>query len=297
MKTYSDAHERRGLRHGGWALVIFSFFSWSSLSVDAAPPPRRLAQAESVSEADKAAALAATREGNRLLDAGKAEEALAKFQKAHQLVGGDKLHYNLGQALRAIPGREVEAFIEFDTFLERVPNAPLKLVESAAAERATLGALLGFITVETTPDEASVSVCGRAVGKTPLGQPVVVQPGRCVVRIEKPGYVTVEDAVVVGAGQRIPRSFVLVAQAPLIPLPAASAAMEDSDRGSTLVKTAAARDADGQPESHSGLLSRWWFWTIVGVVAAGAAAAVYLTRGTTTKFTCPSGVDHCESLP
>jgi len=57
-------------------------------------------------DAIKDAAQAATREGNKLLDDGHAEEALAKFQEAHRLVGGYKLQYNFGQAYQVMPGHE-----------------------------------------------------------------------------------------------------------------------------------------------------------------------------------------------
>jgi hypothetical protein len=284
-------------------VALFFCCSWPPLRARAQETPsRRLSQAEAISEADKAAALAATREGNRLLDAGRAEEALAKFQRAHRLVGGEKLHYNLGQALRAIPGREVEAFIEFDTFLARVPSASADLVESAAAERGALAARLGFVAVETKPDEASINLDGRAVGKTPLVQPVVVQPGRYAIRIEKAGYAPVDDVVIVRAGQRVLRSFALTPEAPVAIEPAAPAAprlvMEDlPDDDHAVVKRAAA----SQDQSRPGLLGRWWFWAALGVVAAGVAgvagAIVLDSGGGTVKFTCPQGVDHCAALP
>src|SRR6185369_5022938 len=143
--------------------VLLAACVMAAASRVAAAPRSSQIPADAISEADKTAALVATREGNKLLDAGKPEEALAKFQKAHRLVGGDKLRFNLGQALRAIPGREVEAFTEFDTFLAHVPSAPPDLLDEAARERRALGAQLGFITVDA-PDGASVSVDGRAVG-------------------------------------------------------------------------------------------------------------------------------------
>jgi hypothetical protein len=242
---------------------------------------------DALSGADKAAALAATREGNRLLDAGKPEEALAKFREAHRLVGGDKLRFNMGQALRAIPGREVEAFTEFDTFLARVPSAPANLVEEAATERRTLGATLGFITVDA-PAEATVIVDGQAAGKAPLPQAIVVRPGAHRLRIEKTGFRPVADDVTVGAGQRVPRAFTLD------PIPVAVRPEGAGDEAAIDLRAPPAGDAAA---ASPGLLGRWWFWTAAGVVVAAALGAVWLARGETTHYECPAGVTECRTLP
>jgi len=251
-------------------------------AADARTPP------DGITGADKAAALAATRAGNRLLDAGKPEEALAKFREAHRLVGGDKLRFNLGQALRAIPGREVEAFTEFDTFLARVPSPPANLVEEAASERRAMGATLGFITVDA-PAEATVIVDGQSAGKAPLPQAIVVRPGAHRLRIEKQGFRAVADDVTVGAGERVPRAFTLD------PIPIAAPPVRAGAEAAIDLRGQPAGDADAD---SPGLLGRWWFWAAAGAAVAAAAATVWLARGsTTTHFECPPGGLQCRTLP
>jgi hypothetical protein len=257
----------------------------------AAPGASQVQAPDAISAADKAAALAATREGNRLLDAGKAEEALERFRQAHRLVGGDKLRYNLGQALRAIPGREVEAFTEFDTFLARVPSAPADLVEEAATERRALGARLGFITIDA-PEAALVSVDGQPAGRTPLPQAIVVRPGSHVVHLEKRGFRPVDDGVTVRAGERLPRSFKLTRIQ--VVMETAGATGVAGGGGGVMGVRSSASIAD----KPSGLLGRWWFWAAVGAVAAAAVGAVVLASdGGKTKFECPTGVGMCRELP
>ena len=53
--------------------------------------------------------------------------------------------------------------------------------------------------------------------------------------------------------------------------------------------TLVAQPAPAEGESHP-IYTRWWFWTIVGVVlVGGTVAAVAATSGGTSKPSCPSG--------
>ena len=51
----------------------------------------------------------------------------------------------------------------------------------------------------------------------------------------------------------------------------------------TLVATPGSRPA---PEEHHPVYTRWWFWTVLGVVAAGGVAAALLIPGGVSKPTC-----------
>jgi hypothetical protein len=83
--------------------------------------------------------------------------------------------------------------------------------------------------------------------------------------------------------------------APVMPLPAAApsgapppAAPAPTAAPPTAMVTAAPSPAVGS-EDHP-IYTRWWFWTIIGVVAAGAAVGVVLAMGGTSKPDCPAGV-------
>jgi hypothetical protein len=110
--------------------------------------------------------------------------------------------------------------------------------------------------LETTggADGAQLLVDGEALGKLPLG-PVPVAPGEHHLTAVLPGRETFRARFVAVAGQRV-----TVPLAGLAPPPAEVAAAEASAPG-------------------PGLMRRWWFWTAVGVVAAGAAVGAALATG------------------
>ena len=70
---------------------------------------------------------------------------------------------------------------------------------------------------------------------------------------------------------------------PALPPPTATPAT------ATLTATAPPPAAE---ESHS-VFTRWWFWTIVGVVAVGATVGIVLATGGSSKPACPPGIT-CE---
>lgn len=45
------------------------------------------------------------------------------------------------------------------------------------------------------------------------------------------------------------------------------------------------------PTEEAPIYKKWWFWTGIGVVAAGTVVAVLLLSGGTTRPACPMGVD------
>jgi hypothetical protein len=290
-----------------WGIALAVVAPARARAADPAPPPSAPPPAAApVGDVEKNAALAATREGNRLLDAGKPEEALAKFQEAHRLVGGDKLRYNLGQALRAIPGREVDAYVEFDTFLARVPNPAPEIAKAATAERDLLRGRLGFIAIQSTPADASVSVDGRAAGKTPIADPIVVKPGPHAIRVEKAGHQPLEVMVTVKAGERLPATFTLVpappvaATAPAVaPAPPPGSSLPPAAGGTAMTLQQTAPPPGSEPATSGGVTGKWWFWAAVAVGAAAiATGAILLASGDGgVTYVCPAGVSRCERLP
>jgi len=47
------------------------------------------------------------------------------------------------------------------------------------------------------------------------------------------------------------------------------------------------------PPASSPFYKKWWFWTAVGVVAAGTVAALLLVPGGVTRPDCPAGAEKC----
>jgi hypothetical protein len=265
-------------------------------------------QPASPSDADRTTALALVRDGNRLLDKGDPAAALQKFEEAHRLVGGDKLRFNLGQALGALPGREAEAYREFDLFVERVPTAAPEVARSARNERERLRARLGFLRVETTSAGAEIRIDGAPAGIAPLARSVPVAPGDHDVEVSAPGFAPFRGSVTLVAGQELFQAMTLVtapapapvAGAPIVvapvvgpaasaPVPAAALTAAPSPAG-TLVAA--------PEQARAPIYKKWWFWTgIAGAVGVAVVSAVVLSRGADVMHTCPPEISRCQPLP
>jgi hypothetical protein len=205
------------------------------------------ATARAESPEDREKALALVREGNSLLDAGKAAEALAAFRSAYAIVESPKLHFNFGQALAEIPGREAEAHEEFVQYLAQVPTAePVKRAE-ANRQALALGAKLAFLWIETDPEGVAILVDEKPRGTTPLVGPFALSAGTHALRLSKPGLQPIFEAITVSAGQRVTKDFALH---PAIPRPAAAAAATAAPPTSqTAASPSAGLTVEEKPES------------------------------------------------
>jgi PEGA domain-containing protein len=139
----------------------------------------------------------------------------------------------------------------------------------ARRSAAELKTKLGQIEVACATDGAEVSVDGKPVGSTPLGQMVWTTPGRHQVAVQQPGFSPAIEEVGVAAGNV---SAISVDLRP-IDLRAANPGADGALLGGA--------GADQQP-----IYRRVWFWVAVSaVVATGATIAVILaTRGTANNL-------------
>lgn len=120
-------------------------------------------------------------------------------------------------------------------------STPLSVTEGSIVERRfDMTSLPATLRIESTPRGAAVRIADIDVGLTPLA--VERPPGNYRVTLLQKGYSRYETTMKVGPGE-----------------------MADVRAGLT--------------RETPSLFSRWWFWTTVGVVAAGAAVTTYvLTR-------------------
>lgn len=165
------------------------------------------ARAETQEDRDKALAL--VREGNQFLDAGNAAEALARFRRAFSIVESPKLHFNFGQALAELPGREADAHEAFVQYLDQVPTAdPVKRAE-ANRQVLALRKKLAFLAIRTSPEGVAILLDGSPRGATPLVKPLAASAGAHRLRLSKPGLTTISEVITVTAGQEVSRDYVL----------------------------------------------------------------------------------------
>jgi len=209
----------------------------------------------------KARAQSLLSEGTAAYGRGDYATALDKFTAAYKIFPSPKLWFNIGQANRDL-GRPVEAVAAFDRFLRDAGDAPPETLAEARRSAAELKAKLGQIKITCAVDGADVTVDGKPVGSTPLGEMAWMTPGRHQVAIQRAGFSPSIEDVVVAAGKTAAINFELRP----IDLRLANA-------------TGNAAVVGGAPApARKPIYRRGWFWVGVGVVvAAGAGTAVILS--------------------
>jgi hypothetical protein len=263
-------------------------------------------------DADRAAAVSALREGNRLLETGRAADALARFQDAFRLSGSPKLLYNIGQAERELPGHEVDAYESFNRYLDQALDAAPGTRAEAERMRSELRRKLGFLSVTTTPAGAQVMVDGAIRGAAPLT--VTLSPGTHRLRVALAGTVAPpEEALALGAGHTLSRALDLKPiVAPLAPTVERSAQPTPLPRATSDVAAISASSDDDDPtklqevptktpedKEDTPLYARWWLWAGIGAVVAAGATVFLVTRGSgSVVHDCPAtSTSVCAPLP
>jgi len=201
--------------------------------------------------------------------------AIREYEAAYKAMPDAAFLFNIAQAHRQQfyidrkAGNLQKALALYKTYLRETKKPPnrtmvLKLidelkgvltaVESRRSETNEGKLLLG---AEGSSVGASVSIDGKAVGKLPLSRKLVA--GAYVVKVERENYRPWSMTVTIVAGRDMEIPVKLIG---------------------------ADQNVDPAPVATSApLYRRWWFWTAVGVVAAGAGVGIYLgTRDSGTSL-------------
>jgi hypothetical protein len=225
------------------------------------PAPASPTQSSDDSTQAKARAQALLKEGTAAYGRGDYATALEKFTGAYQIFPSPKLWFNIGQANRDL-GRPVEAVAAFDRFLRDAGDAPPETVAEARRSAAELKTKLGQIKVTCTIDGADVTVDGKPIGSTPLGEMVWTTPGRHQVAVQHAGFSPAIEDVVVATGQPAAVDF---------KLQPVDLRLANTGKGGLAL-------GGGPGTERKPIYRRPWFWVAAGVVvAAGAGAAIILS--------------------
>lgn len=197
-------------------------------------------------------------EGRRLGEQGRWEEARAAFEQALALRDAPLLHFALGTA-QAETGRLVAARASLRRFVASATDAAsLQQVPAAEAALRALEPRLAHLTVRFdggTP--ASVRLDGEELPLAALGSARDVDPGSHRVElVPATGAEAIVRDVVLREGAR---EEVVIAAPQVLPRTGPASPGRPSRP---------ARQGSG------GVLTRWWFWTAVGVVVVGATVGV-----------------------
>jgi len=221
----------------------------------------------------KARAQGLLSEGTAAYGRGDYAAALDKFTAAYKIFPSPKLWFNIGQANRDL-GRPVEAVAAFDRFLREAGDAPPETLSEARRSAAELKTKLGQIKITCALDGADVTVDGKPVGSTPLGEMVWTTPGRHQIAVQHAGYSPAIEDASVAAGKTAAVTFDLRPIDLRAPGSTGSAALIGSGSTPTAPPTS----------NRKPIYKRTWFWIAAGVVvAAGAGTAVVLaSRGSSS---------------
>jgi hypothetical protein len=141
--------------------------------------------------------------GVRLFGEHKYSEALAEFEQAYALASHPLVLYNLAASHRAL-SQYSQAVDLYNRFLvEGKGVVKPKQLERGERELADLLRSIARVDVTSEPEGAVVSVDGRVVGPTPLGQPLILGPGDHVVSATLEGHEPNERRFRVAAGDTL----------------------------------------------------------------------------------------------
>ncbi|MET0387922.1 MAG: tetratricopeptide repeat protein [Polyangiales bacterium] len=143
--------------------------------------------------------------------------------------------------------------------------------------------------VEGEPREYELSVDDRSTPNAPL----VLSPGAHRLKVRAPGYLPVERHLEVAAGEEQTLTLALIREksadkAPVTPSKAAATLVSAPRPQPAPVEQPAllpARQPLRDHASEPSVFGRWWFWTAVGVIAAGGVTtAILLTTSGTKEY-------------
>jgi hypothetical protein len=281
---------------------------------------------------------AATRfsRGIKLYEAGDYAAALAEFEAAHRTVPRYQVLFNIGITQKRL-FRYGEALHTLKRYLRegggQISSERRSTVEQEIVE---VQKLVAEISIHVAGNPAEIDVDGQPVGRTPLAEPVLVGPGRHMVRARRDGDEPAEQGIEAISGARLeitlaPRSRMSTPSSARLSIASnpggadlfidgrlsgitpwegtvepgghevvAQFAGYEKARQEVLLTPGQTRNlmidllpqhdvvlANHGTEPSSGgshaFYKRWYFWTaVVGVVAAGTATAVVLSKRVTT---------------
>jgi hypothetical protein len=186
-------------------------FLLSAPHAHAAPPPERAADPRAEAREHYSRALALYNDGN-------IAGALVEFERANNLAPSYRILYNIALCHSQLHNY-AQALDMFERYLEEGGDAiPPERVDDVRSRMARLRDYVGFLSIRTTPDGASLFVDDIHVGTTPLDAPVRVALGRHRLRFAHPGYETEVRVVEVAAGETVDVTVPLRQNAPTVAL-------------------------------------------------------------------------------
>ena len=157
--------------------------------------------------------------GQKLFEKGDIEKALAEYegaladyQAAYEAFPDAKIYFPIAQAEQRL-GRFVDALQHYQQLLEEGKDIPGQLKTQVERELIDVKKNLAAVVIEAQPEGALVLIDGSQVAKTPMDQPVFVEPGAHTLTIKLEGFKTIERKVDLAMGKEFRDRMVMVADA------------------------------------------------------------------------------------
>lgn len=178
------------------------------------------------------------RQGVALFNDGDLEAALMEFRTSHRLNPLPAVLYNIALVERDLH-RYAHAAATLRRYLAEGTAEPERRRADAEELVEEIEALLATVVIACDQPGASVFVDGELAGRTPLDAPLRLSTGRHELEVRLEGHEPFTQSLEVYGGQRLDLTVELQ-----------------------------------QVRTPTPWYRTWWFWTIVGVVAAGSVAAI-----------------------
>jgi len=152
---------------------------------------------------DQEVAKAKFQEGMALIKEENYPAALAAFEESYKLVPKPGLLYNIAMCQKAL-FRYVESIAAFEKYISAM-GANIKPDMKLTAEQALsdMRKLVGTILIDEAPDGSEVFVDDRSIGRTPMKEALLADPGQHSIRVERDGYKPLRTEVNVASGATI----------------------------------------------------------------------------------------------
>jgi tetratricopeptide (TPR) repeat protein len=173
-------------------------------------------------------------------------DAAHEFEAAYGALGRPALLYNIGKCYDGA-GDLVRARAYYRRYLEAVPDSEdAEVVQKRIAE---LTESIGYVTLRLDVRGAEVRLDGALQGKTPLAEPLALNPGRHKIDVARDGYATWSQELhtVGGGAQELKARLVPLAPPPSPPPP--------------------------RPPPPP-LYRKWWLWATIGGALAASAVVM-----------------------
>jgi hypothetical protein len=275
-------------------------FAFAFTVAAVASPPDAHAQP---SPGDRAQAAALKRRGDDEMESLRYAEALADYGEAYRLSGDPALVYNRARVLEALE-RFPEAYAELERFASDASPALRAKVPQLKELMRDLATRITTLTIRCEVRGARLLVRDKLIGTAPIEGPLRVNAGPAAVEVVAEGYVPFKQTFELPRGgdlvvdvllvARDTRGTIAVASTPSgaelridgmpfgrTPAEAQLAAGNHvvlvsrdgyQERSTTAVVVEGQRkELTIDLEKNASVFGKWWFWTGVGFVVAGAA--------------------------